>query len=384
MQSRTQKFQVFLTGYCRFQYSEEELSSLLSKTLPGFKSLIIPNKRYKGFAFLELQTQKHQEALLNQKEITIEENDFIVKPVKSGNELAIEQKKTIKRKIFISNIPLYWKDDTVYQCFSPFGELEEAYICEIENKGPNGKKIGYAIYKDEKSAREVTKKRSLEFLNQRIFVEPAHNSNKKGNNYYGNFKKKNYYSRHEHANQDHLKQKKDNKKIFRDSHPVSLQNHSFSRSEKIGNQYYDKEKKEYLRNLKNEKSYNNQIANENSFPKKNEKNFSKNKGEINLENSDDINGNYIENQEVDHIIKYYNHKGKKPSFRKRKVSLGKIAKFHSVRPNCQEYFIRKFDIFGLNVKKRDDSLSNLRINKPIRKVERFGIWLSNEKAPYFC
>lgn len=124
------KHQVFLTGFCSKQYTQQELSQALSECLPGFKSIIVPKKVYNGFAFLELIDEATKHNILANKEIQVEGHSFIVKEVKQGQDLYRDRKNTLNRKVFVSNIPQNWSNSVVEKCFSRFGIIEEAYACK--------------------------------------------------------------------------------------------------------------------------------------------------------------------------------------------------------------------------------------------------------------
>lgn len=224
--------QVFITGFCAKQYTQNEMSAILKTTLPGFKSVIVPKNLYNGFAFLELESSSAKKELLNKKQLKIEGNYLIVKEVKKGKDLYNDRKETLNRKIFISNIPKKWSDQELEECFSRFGELEEAYACKDKRRQNKRRRVGFAVYKDPECAGEVASLQVVGFRGEKVNVEPAFDVrkgavgghphkqkfNKRGKNsiYY----KKNKFTRPQHQQRRNHKKKKFNmrEKVTENSH----------------------------------------------------------------------------------------------------------------------------------------------------------------------
>lgn len=167
------KHQVFLTGFCSVQYTQDELTHILSERVEGFKSIIVPKRVYNGFAFLELTTEAAKSALLAQRKLEFFDHELIVKPVRQGKDLYKDRRETLERKVFVSNIPEKWSDYDLKECFSRFGGIEEAYIFKDKRNSCKKRKIGFAIFGDSFSAREVAKLRFVSFRGLKVSVEPA-------------------------------------------------------------------------------------------------------------------------------------------------------------------------------------------------------------------
>lgn len=110
---------------------------------------------------------------------------FLIKPYKKGKALGEFKQNVNKRKVFLHNIPHFWKNTQLFQLFNKFGVVEDAFICKnLKEAGSqyakyhkknkqSGRSIGFVVFKDMKITQEVCDMQTILFQNEVINVEPA-------------------------------------------------------------------------------------------------------------------------------------------------------------------------------------------------------------------
>lgn len=165
-----QEHKVFLTGFNPNPYTKERLHQLLRDKIPGYMNVILPKSVYKGFAFIDLKSQEHVKQVLEMGHVVLGGHKMILKEFKQGRELKRERMYMNEKKVFIHQIPRSWSLDELRKIFSQFGPLEEIYMCFKKSEDPNDiesvtSKIGFAIYKNKKTAEMIYNKGTVLYKN---------------------------------------------------------------------------------------------------------------------------------------------------------------------------------------------------------------------------
>lgn len=259
----SEKHQVFLTGFCPKQYSQQELHSLLLATLPGFKDIIVPKKVYNGFAFLELNDEHSKIQLLESKSLTLEGNEFIIKPVKKGKDLYNDRRFTLERKVFLSNIPNGWDDQDLFDCFSRFGEIEEAYACKEKSGKNKRRRVGFAVFKHHKVAKKVSNMKTIKFKGARVNVEPAFDRREGA---IGRYNQKQAAYREVHVNQNFNISYSSKRSFQNQNEEEFVQVCKDSRNLPLGNKLIEEERNNHLFNQEQGFYYNEGRFNSEKYP----------------------------------------------------------------------------------------------------------------------
>lgn len=169
---------IFLTGFNPNPYTKETLDHLLRSRIPGYLNIIMPKEVYKGFAFIDVKTEEDVKKCLEMKYIDLEGHRMLLKEFKQGTNLKKQRITMNERKVFISQIPAEWTKIELEEAFSRYGPLEEIYMCfrksqiKSKKKSENKKfKIGYAIYKNKKTAQAVYEKEKVVYKNVILEVD---------------------------------------------------------------------------------------------------------------------------------------------------------------------------------------------------------------------
>lgn len=185
MRMQKKVYKVFLTGYSTQNLTNRKLEEALRGKVEGFVSAAIPSKSYQGYAFIQVRDKASLQILLKKKKVMVNGERFLIKPYKKGKALGKFKESVVQRKVFLHNIPLHWNNTKLFQLFSKFGAVEDAFICKnvkeaghcyrdfhlsSKNKGRN---IGFVVFKNKIDARDVCSLQKVHFLNEFINVEPA-------------------------------------------------------------------------------------------------------------------------------------------------------------------------------------------------------------------
>lgn len=164
---------VYLSGFCKEEYTQSQLETILRLQIEGIEKLTLPKRTYKGYAFIDLKDQSFTKKILNKGKILVKETWLKISPYRNSDEIKEEKISLLNRKIFVHNIPETMSDQEFRALFINFGEIEEAYICQ---RGKNKKfrrgkkKIGYVVYKDEMIARNLIELGNLNFDESKLFI----------------------------------------------------------------------------------------------------------------------------------------------------------------------------------------------------------------------
>lgn len=161
-----QEHKVFLTGYNPNPYKKDRLHQLLKDKIPGYMNVVLPKMVYKGFAFIDVKSEEYVREALEMGSIMLEGHKMLLKEFKQGRDLKKERMYMNEKKVFIHQIPKNWNLKQLRSIFSQFGPLEEIYMCFKKSEDPNdiesvSSKIGFAIYKEKKTAEMIYSKGSV-------------------------------------------------------------------------------------------------------------------------------------------------------------------------------------------------------------------------------
>lgn len=175
---------VYLSGFCTEEYTHKKLSIILQKQIKGYSSLYLPQWSYKGYGFITLKNYSSTLKLLEKGEVTIENNTLKVTPYRFRNEGILEN-DILNKKVFVHNIPNQTRDEDLYELFSQFGSVEEAYVCK-RNRNQNfrkssNKKIGYIVFREEESARNAIDAKELKLKTGKVYICEVNKKKRKKN-----------------------------------------------------------------------------------------------------------------------------------------------------------------------------------------------------------
>ena len=120
------KHKVFLAGHCNSQAITVKMLNHILKTIPGFKSIDIPTKKWKGYGFIEMTSWEAKQHLLSLGGIQLGNDILYFKEHKSGKSLEKEKVHVSSRRVFVQNPPQEWNLEDLVSYFVQFGELEDS------------------------------------------------------------------------------------------------------------------------------------------------------------------------------------------------------------------------------------------------------------------
>lgn len=125
----------------------------------------------KRFCILKLTSLLQYETLLQEENRVhhIRSHKIEVEVYLKGNLKHTRINKTLKKKVYIGNLPAWTTDRELKSFFSQFGPVKAAYV---KNRSSRNKfKFGFVEFFNEKNAKIVINMKSLIFKNNEIFVK---------------------------------------------------------------------------------------------------------------------------------------------------------------------------------------------------------------------
>lgn len=115
----------------------------------------------KGYGVLSIKEQSSMQKIIDIKYHRVEGRLIHCKPFLKGDKLKNQTNKTQQLRIYVSDIPLDYENSDLFQIFSKFGRVEDAYIIrELESKVSRG--YGYVMFFDRESAVKAIKAQNVE------------------------------------------------------------------------------------------------------------------------------------------------------------------------------------------------------------------------------
>lgn len=175
---------VFVTGLCGL-IKKEDLESFFNLQCGGSVSIVLPDKKSAGHAFVEMDSPETLQRILKLKNLTFNGREIQIKPYVEGKDLKRFKDEINSRRVFVSRIPKNWSDKFFQEIFSSFGKIETAYIIR-NRKSKKSKGFGYIVYESKETALKITSLNKLTIDDSTLLLkmhEPRHKQLlKKGSN----------------------------------------------------------------------------------------------------------------------------------------------------------------------------------------------------------
>ena len=134
-----------------------------------FQRLPTLEKQESGCAILEIRTCFKQELLQKPHKI----KSFLLScRLHTSREKVPGKMEELQRKIFVSNLPTRTTDLDLYNTFSPFGQVEKAFV--VKNRDGSLKNFGFVVFSsgDEKN-KVISLNRPIRFRNRKLSYKQA-------------------------------------------------------------------------------------------------------------------------------------------------------------------------------------------------------------------
>lgn len=118
------------------------------------RDIKIPKKQNLGFAYLEINSDEGYQLLLKQRFLSIKGRNVLMKPFEKGSNLGKFKNDVTLRRLYVYSLPQSMTNDSLFQLFSQFGTVEDAYII-FDNVTKKSKLFGYVIYETVQEAQSV-------------------------------------------------------------------------------------------------------------------------------------------------------------------------------------------------------------------------------------
>lgn len=151
---------VFLTGLCGLTL-KSDLRGFLASKLDGFTNISLPKKHNSGYAFVDFNSVESVSKALEISALKYKGRELLLKPYIKGDRLKKFKNEVNSRRLFVSNIPLSFTDSTIKEVFTPYGDLETAYVIRDRDSGIS-KGFGYVIFSQKERAEKVANLKIIE------------------------------------------------------------------------------------------------------------------------------------------------------------------------------------------------------------------------------
>lgn len=181
MTCNNDKYLAFLAGLGSMMDSET-LKHALQKQIKGISSVSYPKNIRRGFAFIQFTKQKYLDQFLRKGSVMVSQRRLGIMPYRKGRKLNSFKSDFNERRLFVSKLNPRWSDETLFQKFSNYGEIENAYII-TDPKSGKSRNFGYVITKKKELADHLNKIRSITYQGTKIqirkHVKPLDQQNRK-------------------------------------------------------------------------------------------------------------------------------------------------------------------------------------------------------------
>lgn len=153
--------------------TSSKLEKLLQPYCEGNLKVQIPFKRWKGFAFIRIDTKSNLDKFLQRKTLEIKGNTLIIKKHTSGKSLKKMKKETKNRRIFVRLMAKKPVSVDFESHFSVYGEIESCYIVNSSLVQAKNKftYIGYVVFKSHEPAQLLVKQYKLKFRDYYFLIK---------------------------------------------------------------------------------------------------------------------------------------------------------------------------------------------------------------------